>query len=229
MPNDIAIHEIIHSLRRTIALIIRADGTLTIRAPLRMPAGRIQEFVEKHAGWIHKKQAQMKANPPPAVKEYRKGESFLFLGKAYPLILTPHQRPALIFREGKFHLAEVRHQGGKEIFIRWYKERARELISERARTLAGKYGLAYEKIRIGSARTRWGSCSGTGTLSFSWRLVMAPPEVVDYVVIHELMHTKVRNHSTKFWQKVASVMPDYKRQAAWLRKNGRFLTLDGKP
>jgi len=78
-------------------------------------------------------------------------------------------------------------------------------------------------IRISSARTRWGSCSSRGTLSFTYRLVMAPPDVVDYVVLHELVHTQIHNHSKTFWNKVAKLMPDYKPRLAWLKKNGKYL------
>jgi predicted metal-dependent hydrolase len=90
---------------------------------------------------------------------------------------------------------------------------------------AAQHGFQPGRIRITSARTRWGSCSSKGTLSFTWRLVMAPLEVVDYVVIHELAHLRVKNHSQVFWDSVAALMPDYKRHVTWLKKNGRFLTL----
>jgi predicted metal-dependent hydrolase len=89
--------------------------------------------------------------------------------------------------------------------------------------MARKHGFHYQKLRISSARTRWGSCSSSGTLSFTYRLVMAPPEVVDYVVVHELVHTQVRNHSKTFWTTVEEIMPDYKQRRTWLKKNGGSL------
>jgi hypothetical protein len=89
--------------------------------------------------------------------------------------------------------------------------------------IAGKHGLRYQNIRISSARTRWGSCSSRGTLSFTYRLIMAPAEVVDYVVMHELVHTQIKNHSKIFWNKVGELMPDYRNRLAWLKKNGKFL------
>ncbi len=226
MPPAINIDEIIHSRRRTIALVIRPDGTLLVRAPLRMPAWRIRDFVVKHDAWIRRKRAQMQANPLPAAKKYLSGESFLYLGKTYPLVLVPHQRPALVLTAGRFQLVESSSKEGKDHFVRWYRQRARQVLTERVRLLSAAHGLSSGKIRISSARTRWGSYSTRGTLSFTWRLVLAPPEVVDYVVIHELVHSLVRNHSPKFWQRVEKVLPGYKKQVAWLRKNGRFLTLD---
>ena len=110
-----------------------------------------------------------------------------------------------------------------ELFLRWYKEQATLLLFERVLTLAKEYGFKYQKLRISSARTRWGSCSSLGTLSFTYRLVMAPPQVVDYVVLHELVHTQVRNHSKAFWDKLGKLMPDYKQRLAWLKKNGKYL------
>jgi predicted metal-dependent hydrolase len=221
----IPIDHLIHSRRKTVALVIQPDGSLTVRAPLRMPGAAIQEFVQNHAEWIHRKQAQLKASPPPPIKRYLDGETFLFLGKAYPLTIVASQRPALNIRAGGFHLANSNLPKARQVFIHWYKAQALAVIAERVAFHAKMNKFSYQKIRISSARTRWGSCSSNGTLSFTWRLVMAPPEVIDYVVVHELAHTQVRNHSPKFWRRVAEVMPEYKRHVAWLKKNGRFLTL----
>jgi predicted metal-dependent hydrolase len=221
----IPIDHLIHSRRKTVALIIQRDGSLTVRAPLRMPEGSIQEFVQNHAEWIRKKQAQAKAAIPPPKRSYSKGESFLYLGKEYPLTIVTHQRPGISFSGGNFHLAHSSLPKARQIFIRWYKTQARMVISDRVAFLAKKNIFTYQKMRISSARTRWGSCSTNGTLSFTWRLVMAPAEVIDYVVVHELSHTQIRNHSPKFWHRVAEIMPEYKRYVSWLKKNGHFLTL----
>jgi predicted metal-dependent hydrolase len=221
----IPIDHLIHSRRKTVALIIQRDGSLTVRAPLQMPEFTIQEFVQTHAEWIRKKQAQAKAAPPSPKRSYSKGESFLYQGKEYPLTIVAHQRSGISFSGGKFHLAHSSLPKARQTFIRWYKTQARMVISERIAFLAKKNKFTYQKIRISSARTRWGSCSTNGTLSFTWRLVMAPAEVIDYVVVHELTHTQIRNHSSKFWHRVAEIMPEYKQYVSWLKKNGRFLTL----
>jgi len=97
---------------------------------------------------------------------------------------------------------------------------ARELISALAEEEAERLGLGYRRIRIGDQRTRWGSCSSKGTLSFSWRLVLAPFEVLDYVVVHELCHLREPNHSARFWRLVASRRPDWRRQRDWLAAHG---------
>jgi predicted metal-dependent hydrolase len=90
---------------------------------------------------------------------------------------------------------------------------------------AGLHGFEPGKLRISSARTRWGSCSRQGTLSFTWRLVMAPEEVIDYVVVHELCHLRHLNHSKAFWGLVEGILPDYKVRRAWLKRHGERLQL----
>ena len=91
--------------------------------------------------------------------------------------------------------------------------------------LASQLGFQYKKIRIGSAATRWGSCSSSGALSFTWRLVMAPMAIIDYVIIHELVHTVEHNHGRAFWDKVKTILPDFKPRMAWLKANGALLRL----
>ena len=112
-----------------------------------------------------------------------------------------------------------------DLFTNWYKQQAQELISNLTEKLAQKHKLKYNQIKISNAKTRWGSCSAQGNLSFSWRLIMAPPEAIEYVIIHELAHLEHLNHSTAFWQKVASMLPDYKKHRTWFKANGGTLSL----
>ena len=98
--------------------------------------------------------------------------------------------------------------------------RARELISKLAEEQARPIGVSYRRIRIGAQQTLWGSCSPSGTLSFNWRLVLAPPDVVDYVVVHELCHLQIPNHSRSFWTLLERHRPHWRDQRAWLREHG---------
>jgi predicted metal-dependent hydrolase len=220
----ISIDRLVRSRRKTVALVVEHDASLTVRAPLRMDEASIRHFVESHTDWIAKNQARVRAALPAFPKRYKEGETFLYLGQAYPLTFVLHQRPTLVFSGGVFRLAKSALPKAEVAFKHWYKEQATLLLSGRVETLAKKHTLQYQKIRISYARTRWGSCSSSGSLSFTYRLVMAPPEVVDYVVLHELVHTQVRNHSKTFWNRLRELMPDYKRRLTWLKKNGKFLT-----
>jgi len=221
----VPINRLVRSRRKTIALVIERDGSLTVRAPLRLSEENIQAFVEKHATWVAKHKRLVLKHAPPPKKQYKDGEKFFFLGQLLPLRIVPRQRTALTLGEDGFRLAKSSLPKAEETFIRWYKAQARRILFQRVPELSTTHNIHYQKIRISSARTRWGSCSTKGTLSFTWRLVLTPPEVVDYVIIHELVHIQIKNHSKAFWERVGKYLPEYKQQVRWLRTNGKYLVL----
>ncbi len=221
---NIEIDNLIRSKRRTIALIVERDGTLTVRAPKRATSSQIMTFVQEKVNWIVRTRERLRSVIDIPKKQYLDGEKFLFLGNEYELKLTGPQRPALKFAHG-FYLAHTSQKRGEFAFASWYKEQAFVVISERATIFAQGYGFTPKQIKITSARTRWGSCSPNGTLNFTWRLVMAPMDVIDYVVIHELAHLRVKNHSKRFWKVVEDILPGYRLQRKWLRENGERLVL----
>jgi predicted metal-dependent hydrolase len=173
---------------------------------------------------VEKKQAEVLAARPPAPRQYVPGELFLYLGHSYPLVIRQGQKKPL-FLEGAFLLAESAHCHARQVFERWYRDRAKQIVGERVQLYASQHNFQYKRIGVTSARTRWGSCSANGSLNFSWRLILAPIEAVDYVVVHELVHTVIYNHSRQFWKSVEGIMPDYKERRAWLRKHAQQLTL----
>ena len=127
--------------------------------------------------------------------------------------------------ENEFLLSKEYLPIAKEIFVNWYKERAHEKISERVRMYSSMRGFSYNKINITNAKKRWASCSHKRNLNFSWRLIMAPLPVIDYVVVHELVHLEEKNHSKNFWNKVKMLIPDYQKHKEWLKKNGHLLRI----
>lgn len=220
----IEVTEIVRSKRKTLALIVKPDGSVIIRAPLRATQKLIREFVASNIKWIEKKRAEALAFLPPAPKQYIPGEMFMYLGNVYPLEIVKGQRKPL-FLDGSFKLAASKQGNAKLIFEHWYRAQAKQILTERVKLYASQHDLQYKKIGITSARTRWGSCSANGSLNFSWRLILAPLAVVDYVVVHELAHTVHHNHSKRFWKKVETIMPGYKERRKWLQKDGRQLML----
>jgi len=217
------IHRLIRSRRRSLALIVERDGSLTVRAPLHLDEAEIARFVQAKSAWIARKQAQA-ARVASLVHRYQDGESFPFLGADYPLRLVTGLKSGLAF-DSAFTLDRSRGAEGERLFVSWYRRQARRWIEARVAYFAGLHGFQPGRVRISSARTRWGSCSRQGTLSFPWRLVMAPSEVIDYVVVHELCHLEHLNHSKAFWAHVRSILPGYKRQRAWLKHHGERLQL----
>jgi predicted metal-dependent hydrolase len=221
---QIEIDKLVRARRRTIALIVERDGSLTVRAPKRAALRDIEHFIREKAGWILRTREKLLAIPEIARKEFIDGEMFLFMGREYELKLVPPQRPALKFDDG-FRLGTTAQGRAGLLFTRWYKEQALRVISERVQHYAALHGFQPKQVKISSAKTRWGSCTSTGNLNFTWRLVMAPLEVIDYVVIHELAHLRVHNHSAKFWKLVESIDPQFKARRKWLRLNGETLNL----
>ncbi len=221
---QIQIDKLIRSKRRTIALIIERDGSLTVRAPMRAPHAAIETFVQQKTDWITRTREKMKSVQPILGKQYIDGEKFLLLGSSFDLKLVGLQKHSLHFNSG-FTLRSAAQTKGEQVFTRWYKERALEIISERVKQYSQQYNFTPKQVKISSAKTRWGSCSSSGTLNFTWRLVMAPLDVIDYVVVHELVHLRVKDHSSKFWKAVEAIYPEYKKQRKWLREHGEKLNL----
>ncbi len=219
------IDQIIHSERKTIALIITNEGKLIVRAPLRYPKAKIDDLVDQKTGWIEKKLTQVqKFNNSKEQKAIKKNDQFWFLGKQYDLYVSEGNSSSITLRD-KFYLSRKVLPQVEKVFTHWYRLQARKILEERAGFLSKRFGFSYKTIKITSARTRWGSCSTRGTLSFPWRLVMAPLPVIDYVVIHELVHTVERNHQKGFWNKVAMIEPHYKEHIRWLKENGYKLQI----
>jgi len=221
---NIQINNLVRSKRRTIALIVERDGSLTVRAPKRAAMTDINSFIREKAPWIERTREKLKSIPVIPKKQFTDGEKFPFLGELYELELVKPQRPALRF-DGRFQLGYTSQKRGEQVFTRWYKEKALTVISERVSIFSEKHGFLPKGIRITSARTRWGSCSPDGTLNFTWRLILAPLDVIDYVVVHELVHLRVKDHSSRFWKIVQELAPEYRLQRKWLREHGEKLGL----
>jgi predicted metal-dependent hydrolase len=218
------IDKLIRSRRKTIGLQITNDACLIVRAPLFASADHIQRLIDQKASWIRSKQEYFKQRQSRAVvRKFLPGEEFLFLGRPYPL-QAKDDLPKAVVLEDTLNISTVVLANARDHIECWYKSRALEHITSRVRYFAQVTGLKYKTIRINNASTRWGSCGYQDTLNFTWRLIMAPERVVDYVVIHELMHLKQKNHSRRFWAEVAAMMPDYKQDERWLKHNGHLLS-----
>ncbi|MFN4111286.1 MAG: M48 family metallopeptidase [Ignavibacteria bacterium] len=222
---EINIEKIIYTNRKTISLHITDNATLIVKAPFDANNEIIMKVVSNHINWINNKINEIKKRDPKFVaREFVSGEGFLFLGRYYKLNIVDEQDEPLKF-ENNFYLSRKELSKAKEIFIDWYKKIAKEKITERVQRYAQISGLSYNSINITDAQKRWGSCSHNGNLNFSWRLIMAPLGVIDYVVVHELAHLEIKNHSKAFWNKVKILMPDYEKHKDWLTKNNYFLKL----
>lgn len=220
---DIKIDKLIRSHRKTIGLQITNDARLIVRAPHLASEDFIYKLVQRKEAWIKAKQDYFKQHQNKiSIREFLPGEEFLFLGQSYPLIAI-QDLPKAVILDNSLKISPMVLANAKDHIENWYKTQALDYITQRLKFYAQITGLKYRSIRINDATTRWGSCGYKDTLNFTWRLMMAPPKVVDYVIVHELMHLKQKNHSYKFWAEVTKIMPDYKQDERWLKQNGHLL------
>ncbi len=214
-------YTLIRSRRKTLSLSITKDGALEVRAPLRLSRVAIDAFLAQKSGWIREKTALRQELLREKSQFRLEDGAFLpLLGREYAI--RSGGGPSLegdgLLLPGRDFRREV------ETF---YREEARRILPEKAALWGSRMGLSPEKISVTGARTRWGSCSAKGRLNFSWRLLRAPEEAVDYVVVHELAHLRQMDHSRKFWDIVARVLPDWKRRRALLIPVQRRLEAEG--
>jgi predicted metal-dependent hydrolase len=213
--------------RRTISLQIKEDGKIVIMAPYHTPKWEIEKFVEGKQSWIVEKISEKEKQIKEAEKTFLPGERFLYLGEWYPLEIheSNQKKPPLKLSYGNFILNKDHIEEARDLFIQWYKREAKEKIVGRIGYYSNRLHLFPKGIKITNAKSRWGSCSRDNRLSFSWRMIMASLAAIDYILIHELVHIREKNHSKRFWSTLESILPDYRKHRLWLKENGHLLEL----
>lgn len=201
------------------------DGNLVVRAPIALSNTVIEQFINSKEKWIIKKQMEIREKQIFFdSKKLENGTDIFFLGDLYPQKINPNQAEPILFDNG-FHFAERYKDRIRDLLIVWYKIKAHEIISKKIAPLKKIHGLNFKTIKITSAQKRWGSCTKNKTLNFSWKVIMLPEPIIDYIVIHELTHLEEFNHSKKFWDKVKDKLPDYNPRRQWLKNNHYKFTL----
>ncbi|MCA9407704.1 MAG: M48 family metallopeptidase [Candidatus Omnitrophica bacterium] len=224
------------SARRTLAISIDDKAKVTVSVPLRVALKDIHRFLNEKSHWINEKVAEARKNLDYLQsRRFDHGNEFLYLGKKYPIVIKSSQNKRLQFNfEDNQWLAtipedfseEEREEKIKDKLKRWYRQQAEELIGSRIFHYSRIIGIGPKKIAIRTQKRMWGCCDyNTQTIHINWQIILSPLEVVDYVVVHEICHLLVPNHSKRFWNKVAKVMPRYKHYQAWLKANFLDMTL----
>lgn len=220
-------YNIKYSDRKTIAIHILKDGSVEVRCPFGTNKSTISEFVTAKNDWIQKHSI-----PKKELYEQKNsfnlafGASLTFLGNIYPLISTDTDRYG--FNGTEFYAPNYLDSAClKDCMQKVYKRLAEKLIVQKTANIARQLHANYSGIKINSASTRWGSCSGKNSLNFSWKLIIADERAVDYVIVHELAHTFEHNHGPRFWAIVERVFPDYKERQQLLRDAQKIITVQG--
>jgi predicted metal-dependent hydrolase len=210
------------SRRRTIGFTIDDRG-LSVAAPRWVAQREIDAALTERADWILRKMVEWRdyaRRRERAAIRWEDGASLPFLGRTLQLQVLPGHRGRPHLEGDILRLGLPPQAGVEQLRDRvqaWLQQRAREHFAERIAHFAQQHGVTPRRWALSSARTRWGSCAADGSIRLNWRLVHFPPDIVDYVIAHELAHLRELNHGPHFWTAVGELFPDWERARAWLR------------
>src|SRR3954453_18022910 len=203
---------------RRIRVSVDGNGDVEVVLPRRSPERHAEQAVRELEGWIERRR---RAVARAASELGREAGTVPYLGSV--LTLVPEPGRSRVARRGDSLLVP----GGdpRAALERWYRRQARAEVAVRLDAACARWGSSYKGLTIRGQKTRWASCSSSGAMSFNWRLLLAPPEILDYVVEHEVCHLEIMDHSPRFWRLLASRSPRWREHSAWLRRYGSTLTL----
>lgn len=208
------------SRRHTVQITVDRGGELVLSAPEQCPIKKMEGFVREKRFWIYTKLAEKEALLKDAPsKEYVNGEGFPYLGRSYRLLLVDHQDVRVKLDRGRFKMRRDATADGRSHMIRWYAEHALNWLPERVDRLAARLGVKPTGIAVKDLGFRWGSCGRDATLNFHWRAILLPPRIVEYIVVHELVHLHEPHHTPEFWRRIERAMPDVAARKQWLAEN----------
>lgn len=196
---------------------------------------QVENFIKKQTPWIEKHWAKViKKSHLRPTHQYQEGDRYFYFGEPLQFKILPSskRKPVVRVRENELQITlhEATSPADRKKVIQkavqeFYKKKAEEVIHDRLQFFNEHYHLRYNRVTFRNQKTRWGSCSAAKNLNFNWRLIMAPIEIIDYVVVHEMSHLKHMNHSVAFWKLVSEAIPGYKDNRKWLKENHYLLAL----
>jgi predicted metal-dependent hydrolase len=225
---------IFSSRQKTIELVIGLDSGFTVKAPDSISKEEVAIHFKRKTKWIVNNLDKMnEVIRNETQKEFVSGEKFLYKGKHYRLKVIKIDEeviPSLTFTHSKF-VAHVPSSVPEfdypriiqPLFIDFYHEKAEKIIRQRASKYLVYFEVKPSVLKVQSLKNKWGNCSKTNQLRFNWRVIMAKMSIIDYVIVHELCHTKHKDHSKAFWSEVKKILPDYEERTEWLRIHGDLL------
>lgn len=210
--------------KKTISLTVKPDASVVVLVPFYAQHQQIIDFIQLKKEWIKKKIAQLRdTTGVSAQKKLQEGELFPYLGRHYALKAADDHNIKLDRNSLNISYAEKNKM--KDSLLKWYKEEALLFIRKRVDLYSQYMRVSPMSIRITSARQRWGSCTHVNTINFPWRIIGLPPDIIDYIVVHELAHINQKNHSSNFWNIVSNILPDYKERKKWLKEKSAHFNI----
>ena len=211
------------SRRRTVGITVKRDGELVLAAPVRTSQRRLEAVVREKSPWVRRKLAEFEAlGPPPEPRRVAAGELFPYLGRDYRLVLAAAPSEPVALGHDTLEVDASLDGEARAAVLAWYRARATEHVEAAVARFVPLVGAAPARVVVRDiGKRRWGVCEHrTLTVTFHWQLVTQPPDLVDYVVVHELAHLHEPNHGKEFWRRVADVLPDFKDRRKRLRERG---------
>ena len=208
--------------RQTLGLTVERDGRLVLTAPTKVVDERLERFAKSKRFWVYKKLAAKEALPPPIPpKQFVSGEGFPYLGRSYRLLLVPSLDVPVKLEAGRFKMPRTEVARGRGHMVRWYAAHARPWLQARLERHAGRVRVTPARVVVQDLGFRWGSCGKGGSLYFHWQAILLPPRIIEYVVVHELVHLREPHHTPAFWKALERAMPDWEERRRWLAVRGR--------
>ncbi len=212
--------------RKTTSIYIERDGSVSVLAPEPFDHQKIESILEKKRRWIYRGLAEWQdLNRTRVHREYVNGESFLYLGRHYQLQIVDAQETPLLLKQSRFCLKRDEVKDAAKHFKAFYKTKLLKRLQQSMPLYAAKMGAQATELKVLELKNRWGSCTANGTINFHWKCAMLPPQVLDYVLVHELAHLHHPTHSPAFWRTVEKVLLNYEQQKGWLKFNGAGMSL----
>lgn len=215
-------YELIQTSRRSLGITVRRDQKVEVRAPKRASVSTIEQSIQKKAAWILKHQQRFAAFSTIAARGYSHGEKHFFFGKEYEVSVVIGKKQKVTLESGKLHV-EVKLNHPEQVqkaLAKWFLQQAKDHFPKRiveVKELFQVTSLPSFHVQVRTMKSRWGSCSSKGKITLSSRLIHYPPDCIDYVMVHELCHLLVPNHSRKFYDLMTKVMPTWPEHRKTLR------------
>ncbi len=215
-----------YSNRKTFSITVERDRQVVVHSPKNLSEEKIKQLVDSKRELIQQKLNHVQKYPTNiSAKEFVSGESLMFLGKSYQLLVVEAEVDGIQFNK-EFKISKNDQSVANELFKKWYKKRALEIILPLANEYAENLGVKFSECKISEMKYRWGSCTTKNNINFNWRIIKAPLFVIKYIIVHELIHLIEANHTATFWNILSIQVPDYQRAKDWLKNNGHLLEVD---
>ena len=233
--NNVIEYNIIKRKRKSICIKVDIEGNVSVLAPQRISDESLVNLVKEKAEWILEKKVEMsKINDKKIIRKFQNGSTFMYLGKEYPvhIIYDNSYKNIRVLFGGKTLKSpyDCQHfiiytntnddEQMKKAMENWYRERTMEIVKKKIKVYEKCFKDKVSEVRVKEQKKRWASCTGKNAILFNWRCSMAREDIIEYIVVHEMCHFEHRNHSKAFWDRVKSIMPDYKKRHEYLRENG---------